>query len=339
MGAQRQDGSVQSANLPAFSKLAKNKVDRDFGIYRCMVTRVNFTDEENNLTFENKQVTYEAVILGGPKEGQVIQNIKAMNEYGGEFNYAEKVYRPIETKNIKEKNIKDHKGDIVYVAFLQGNNRAPIIIGGGVQPFDKDSTGATKADGFRDRSEYNGVFEEINKSGEYELLRKGGTLDSTTGVFTPSVKDFEARFKFFANKMLWEDPNSSMLFEKTEQRFTLKVGPDGYTEVINGKDKTVVQSVGGVKVELNGKTNNVKITASSTVIEIDGATGKIKLSGDFVDLGKAVSDFVVMFTELSTAYNSHTHMVPQAPSGMLPSQPPIAPLLQTVGSTSVKVQP
>lgn len=355
MGTERNDGSVRSANTPVYNQMAKTKIDKDHGIYRCMVTRVNFTDEENNLTFDNKQVTYDCVILGGPKEGQIIPNVKAMNAYGGEFNYAEKIYRPVETKALKDKRLSEHKGDIVYVGFLQGNTRAGVILGGGVQPFDKDSTGATRKDGFRVRQEYNGVFEEINNSGEYELRRKGGTVDSTTGVLTPG-KDFEARFKLFKNKMIWEDPNSSILFEKAEMKMTTKVGPN-YSEVIDGKAKKITRkigditveedgaskkltaTVGGAKLEMDGGSNKVTITAGSTVIEIDGGSGKIKLTGDFVDIGKAVSDFAVLFTELSTAFNTHTHMVPQAPAGVLPSMPPVAPLLQTVGSTTVKLQP
>lgn len=341
MGQERRDGSIQSANLPAFNKLAKNKVERDFGIYRCMIVSVNFIDQEKNFTFENKQVTYEAMILGGPKEGQILQNVKAMSEYGGEFNYAEKIYRPLESKNIKEKPVSDHKGDIVFVGFLQGSTKAPVIIAGGVQPFDKDSTGATKSDGFRMRKQYNGVFEEINKTGEFELRRKGGKLNAETGVLVPG-NDFEARFKLFDNKMLWEDPNSSMLFEKTEERFTHKVGKSGYEEVIDGKGKKVTQMVGTVKVEMDGSANKVKVTAGSTEIEIDGASGKIKLTSDFVDIGKAVSDFAVLFSELATAFNAHTHPFTDiTPGGPVPSvtQPPIAPLLQSVASTTVKLQP
>lgn len=356
---QRQDGSVKSANTPTYDRLAKNRVDKDYGIYRCMITRVNFTDEETNLTFENKQVTYEAVILGGPKEGQVLQNVKAMNDYGGEFNYAEKIYRPVETKNLKDKRISEHKGDIVYIGFLQGNLRAPVILGGGVQPFDKDSTGATKADGFRMRKEYNGVFEEINKSGEFELLRKGGELNEETGVLTPAsgeAEEFEARLKFSDNIMLWEDPNSYIKFEKEEKKRTDVVG-ENFQEVIDGTAKKITRRIGDITIEedgaakkvtatagnavvvVDGTANKITITAGSTIVEIDGASGKIKLTGDMIDIGKSVSDFAVLFTELSTAFNTHTHMVPQAPAGTLPSMPPIAPLLQTVGSTTVKLQP
>jgi hypothetical protein len=356
MGTQRQDGSIQSANLPVYNKMAKTKVDKDYGIYRCMITRVHFTDSQDNLTFENKQVSYEAVILGGAKEGQVLQNVKAMNEYGGEYNYAEKIYRPVETKNLKDKRISEQKGDIVYVGFLQGNSRAPVILGGGVQPFDLDSTGATEADGFRMRKEYNGVFEEINKSGEWELKRKGGSLDATTGVLIPG-EDFEARLKLFNNKMVWEDPNSSITFEKAEERWTHKVSAENYSEIIDGLNKKVVRTIGNISVvedgaakkitttigntivEIDGTTNKITLTAGSTIIEIDSSTGKIKLMSDFVDIGAAVSDFAVLFTELATGFNTHIHMVPQAPSGTLPSNPPLAPLLQTVSSTTVKLQP
>lgn len=363
MGVQRQDGSIQSANTPTYNKLAKNRVERDYGIYRCMVTRVNFTDEETNLTFENKQVTYEAVILGGPKEGQVLQNIKAMNEFGGEYNYAEKIYRPLETKALNEKHIAEQKGDIIFVGFLQGNMRAPVIIGSGVQPLDKDKTGATKADGFRYRKEYNGVFQEINKTGEWELLRKGGELNDETGVLTPATgqeQAFEARLKFSENKMLWEDPHSSILFEKEEKKWTHKVGGTNYQEVIDGTAKKVNRTVGDITVEedgaakkmtatlgnvvmvLDGTGNKITMTAGSTILEIDGASGKISIKGDMVDVGKSVSDFAVLFTELSTAFNTHTHPFPYM-AGPAPAagvtQPPIAPLLASVGSTTVKLQP
>lgn len=356
MGQERQDGSVRSANTPVYSQQAKTRVDKDHGIYRCMVTRVYFTDDDQNLTFDNKQVTYDCVILGGPKEGQIIPNVKAMNAYGGEFNYAEKIYRPIETKALNEKRLSEHKGDIVYVGFLQGNTRAGVIIGGGVHPLDKDLTGAKKADGFRVRSEYNGVFEEINKSGEYELRRKGGELNTTTGVFAPG-KEFEARFKLFKNKMIWEDPNSSILFEKEEQRITTSVGKGAIVETLDGKNKKITRKVGDISIEedgagkkltatlgnavmvIDGNSNKITFTAGSTIIEVDGGSGKISLKGAFVDVGESVSDFAVLFTELATAFNTHTHQYFPGPGGPTPTTPPMAPLLQTVGSTTVKLQP
>ena len=337
MGTERRDGSVLSANTPEFRRQAKTRVDRDTGIYRCMVTRVFFVDDDQNLTFGNKQVTYEVVIIGGPKEGQIIPNVKALREYGGEFNYSEKVYRPIDVKNLKDKNLSEHKGDIVYVAFLQGSTKAPVILGAGIHPLDVTS-GATKAKGFRDLREWNGVLEEVNKSGEYELVRKGGKLDETSGVFTPG-KEFEARFKLFQGKMLWEDPNSSITFDKEAESLTFSVGKGSITQTLDGKAKAFKQKVGNVTVDIDGESNKVTIKAGEAILEIDGSSGKISLKSDMIDLGKSVSDFATLFTELASAFAIHTHMAPQAPSGTLPTTPPIAPLLPTVGSMSVKVQP
>lgn len=180
----RRDGSIQSANLPAYNKLAKNRIDKDNSIYRCMIVKVNFVGDPDNTTFQNSQVTYEAVILGGPKEGQILQNVKAMSDYGGEFNYSERIYRPIAT-SLKSLPLSDHVGDIVFVGFLQGFTRAPVIIGAGVQPNDIDFTGATREDGFIDQRQYNGIYTSINKNGEYLIQRKGGTLDPDSGVFVP----------------------------------------------------------------------------------------------------------------------------------------------------------
>ena len=57
-----------------------------------------------------------------------------------------------------------------------------------------------------------------------------------------------------------------------------------------------------------------------------------------VDLGASVSDFVTKFTELASAFATHTHLYSPGPGGPTPTAPPMAPLLSTVGSQTVKVQ-
>jgi hypothetical protein len=205
------DGSIQSANLPAFNRLAKNRVDRDFGLYRCMITRTFFVDDPNNTTFENQQVTYEAVILGGAKEGTILQNVKAMSEYGGEYNYSEKIYRPISTKNLEDKPISQQDGDIVFIQFLQGNTRAPVIVGAGVQPQDLDFTGSTIADGYVSQSQYNGVYELIDKNGNYLLQIKGGALDSASGVFVPDQMGNLASLKMMQQQLLMQTQSGAQI--------------------------------------------------------------------------------------------------------------------------------
>jgi hypothetical protein len=165
-----------------------------------------------------------------------------------------------------------------------------------------------------------------------------GLLTRKTGVLTPG-SEFEARLKFFNNKMVWEDPKSSITFDKVAEKITTSVSSGNITEVMDGKNKKMTTTVGTCVVDIDGTANKVTVTAGSTIIEIDGASGKIKLTSDFVDIGKAVSDFAVLFTELSTAFNTHTHMHPPGPGAPAPTSPPTAPMLQSVGSTSVKLQP
>lgn len=373
MGRKRQDGSILSSNTPDKRFMRTEKVDRDYSIYRCMITKVRYIDDPDNYTFQNKQVVYNAVILGGKMEGQEIQNIKTANMYGGQHNFHEKIWRAIEpnARGMGNKSVAEQEGDIVFVAYVQGSTSAPIIIGGGTQPLDEDSTGATRADGHRLRSQYNGLFEEINKDGEWEFTRKGGSYDTSKDFFTPQDKQespeeealFEARFKFSKNQMLWEDPQNSITFLKKEKKYTLKVGKDSdITEVFDGtaekttrtfksgmkvemdgkNDKITATLSGGAVMTLDGKSNKITIDAGGTTINIDGNSGKIELSGDFVDVGKAVSDFAVLFSELATAFNTHTHQfIDVTPGGPVPSvtMPPAAPLLQTVASTTVKLQP
>lgn len=299
MALLREDGSVQSANIPDSRFSAKDRIDRDFGIYRCMITRVFFVDDPANLTFTNKQVTYEAMILGGALEGQLFQNVKSMADYGGEYNYSEKIWRPNDVP-LTENPLSNLTGDIVYVALLQGRKSAPVIIGGGANVQDIENTGATKADGFRSIKQYNGVFEGIDKNGIFTHQLYGGSLDPNSGVLVPG-----------------ETPQISAVLDPTA--------------------KTHTTTVGKATVTINGIANTMTIVIGSVTFLIDGNSGKISLLSGFIDLGSSVSDFVTMFSQLASAFNGHTHIWP---GGVVPAptSPPIAPLLTSVGSQTVRVQ-
>lgn len=291
---QRLDGSVRSSNTP--NSLYADQVEMDYDTYRCMVVKVYYIDDQKNFTFDNKQVTYDCIVLGGRREGQIIANCKMVNYLGGQFNYHERILRPAESPFNGPGRVlpKEQKGDIVYVQFV-GKTSNPIIIGLGTHMLDKDTTGAKKNDGPRWLEEYNGVNTHVNKTGEYELVRKGGTFNSAKGYFTPADRAtedgleapeelFQARLKFYDNIMLWEDPVSSIEFKKNEILWTHVVGKEEqvYKEVIDGTaEKTTRTYKSGIEIVEDGANDQVYFKlANGTLIDVDGAGGTITMTVD-----------------------------------------------------------
>lgn len=335
---ERFDGSLQSSNVPTI----QNVTGRDDNqMYRCMVIKVLFVDDRDNITTnaDNPQVLYDVVILGGEAAGQVISNCRLSSILGGNNNYFERILRG-SSKKLNKARLSEHDGDIVFVQFVQGHSGYPIIIAMD-RGIKANYEAATAEDGQRIRWEFNGVFQEINKSGEYCIVRHGGNI--VDGVFVPNeevsyskclLKNEKVEERFFSG--LKNDWDGKLDLHTREYKGGLKVTEDGKN------DKVEISTVGGAVIEVDGKSGKITISKGSTVIELDSASDKISLKGGFVDLGSSVSDFAVLFTELLTTFNTHSHPFTDiTPGGPVPSvtMPPLAPMLASVGSTTVKVQP
>ena len=313
----RGDGSIQSGNTPTYQNVGRND---DEAMYRCIVTKVVYVDDPANITAngQNPRVLYDVVVIGGFASGQVISNCRLSADLAGNSTFYERILRSNSTE-LSKTRLSDCDGDIVFVQFVQGHTGFPVIIA--CDQGIKTTVGAKKADGPRSVREYNGVREEITKDGEYILSIKGGKADAEHGGFAPGTAAL-------VSTKISKDETITTTFKSG-----LAVAQDGKN------DKYTITTKGGASIVVDGTGGKITLTKGSTIIELDGNGDKISLKGGFIDLGSSVSDFAVLFTELLTAFNSHTHLVPQAPAGTLPSMPPIAPMLQTVGSQTVKVQP
>lgn len=135
----------------------------------------------------------------------------------------------------------------------------------------------------------------------------------------------------------------------------LNIKPDGKTSLnVNDKCMIDIEASGNVKVDVGGKST-ITITPDGTVT-IKAETNatveakKINLKGEKVDVGSAAAHpiplgdlFLQQLNKLIALYNSHTHQVPQAIAGILPSLPPQTPseiiVDKVVLSQTVKVQP
>lgn len=336
----RPDGSVQSASTPTETNVGRGS---DHALYRCVITKVIYVGDPANITTNssNPRVMYDAVVLGGYASGQIVSNCRLASDLGGNSAYYERVLRAC-TKDISNSRLSDADGDVVFVQFVQGHTAYPVIVAldNGINTVGK--IGASLSDGPRSIREYNGVRETINKDGEFIQEVKGGSANPEKGGFEPASaalvtttisKDEKITRTFKSGLTIVEDGAGDKVSR------TLK---GGISIVEDGKaDKVTVTTAGGAIVDIDGKGGKITLTKGATIIELDGNGDKISLKGGFVDLGSSVSDFAVLFTELLTAFNTHTHIyvAPAIPAGPAPTTPPVAPMLQTVGSLTVKVQP
>ena len=294
-----------------------------------MVTKVCYTDDPLNVTSNapNPNVLYEATVLGGFFEGQLLSNISLASWLGGQFNYAERTLRAA-SRPLNEVPLSEQDGDIVYIQFIQGDRLAPVIIGLGTQPLDGDGTGAATADGPLWVEQFNGVETKIDNMGNYSVIRKGGTLEE--GVFTPneSEADYTGQISLSDEDLILRNGDYTAVI--TQNDITIS-NTDGDSVQISG-GTVIVKNSGGIEINLSSSGISIMGGSSATI-----AADQISLDAGMVNVGEGAAFRATVFENLKSAFESHIHQVPQAMAGILPSQPPLQPLIPSVGSSSVRV--
>lgn len=254
---ERNDGSIQSSNTPSNDSYQEEA--KDYSIYRCLIIKTKYTDDPQNTTKDSPvpEVMYDCQIIGGFREGHIISNVRVSQDAGGQFNFSERIFKQSSAEK-SEAGLSTQDGDIVYVSFVAGDQGAGIILGGGNHVLDRDSTGAAKADGPRLRSQYNGIFTEIDKDGHYTFKRLGGTYNATTGCFTPDAE------------------GEAILIEYKNNTITRSVNKKTVTEVVDGDSESITRTYKtGLVIEENGAEDTVKVTtAGGLAIEVDGKADK-----------------------------------------------------------------
>jgi hypothetical protein len=330
---QRWNGSIQSSNTPTINQEGNQR--DDYGMYRCMVIDILYIDDPKNISknARNPEVLYEVVILGGAATGQTLSYCRLASYLDGDTNYSERILKKT-SKDISKVKLSEHDGDIVYVIFNQGHDAYPTIIG--LARGLNQKIGAKKADGPRFIESYNGFETLINNKGELNLTMLTGKTDDGTGFFKASDAPLIIE-KWASEESITRTYKSGLvILEDGKSDKVVVTTKGGLTATIDGKgDKGEIKTAGGVTASFDGTSNKISLKAGSAEVTIDGGSGKISIKGDMVDLGSSVSDFVTLFTQLATAWSTHTHI------GNLgaPTSPPMAPLLTSVGSQTVKVAP
>ena len=227
-----------------------------------------------------------------------------MFRFGGIYNYEEYTYRPFngspeDTGTISDETYKP--GDVVIVAFLDGDSREGVILGGLTHPGRKNQI---KDDTIVYASEFNGLETKINIDGEYRVTFKGQptNLESLSNAPTGDeleepVYDMEVGSSYYE----FDKTGSFKVTDNaTEKPITIHIDkPGGILSLLIGEtsaifDKnsdtiTVKNKVTDISSEtsLSIKTKDMNVDASSS---INAKSAKINTEGQLSQKGNTKID-------------------------------------------------
>ena len=228
------------------------KADQNFfGLAEAIVA-----DNEDPLGEGRVQLTYPWLNQSMRTEWCRVCQLYAGNGYGALF--------------VPEKN------DEVLVAFVHGDMRTPVVLGGLYNGKDKPPTKREPSPGLDQKM--------IRTKGKHAL-----TLDDS-----PNQKKIE----------LHSSGDQVLVLDDQNRNVRIETG--------KGQSITLEQSGNSITLKTNGG-QSISLDGSGTVT-ISGST-KVKLSASQVDLGLAAVEPVLLGTTLLTFLKTHTHPVALAATG------------------------
>lgn len=204
-------------------------------------------------------------------------------------------------------------GDEVLVAFIQGDMRYPVILGGLYNGRDKPPT--ARAD---DRDQ-----KMIRTKGRHEIL-----LDDTSGKERVHVKTKGGHLADLSD---------------VDKKIVVRTTGNHHLTLDDEGKKATLQTAGGPKVEIDDAAKKITVETNGRSLVIDGNSGTITLTGMTVVMsgtsvklgGDSASHPLVLGDLLLTAFNTHTHVTGAPGSPTSPPLPPLTPAqLSMISKTS-----
>jgi len=199
----------------------------------------------------------------------ILVQCRLMTRFGGAHNYEEYAVRPWATIALKkllptqQAEYKARSGDIVIVAFLGGQSKEGIILGGINHPGRKPMLAAND---IAYASEFNGIETTISSTGEYKRTFKG---------YLPTN---DPALRAIPNGILVPPPLYNPLTGGSFYGFSV----DGSYTVSDGRTQNI-------KIDKTGYT--VKITSGGTTVTIGGdpVLGNFKVSTGSTELSSVTT--------------------------------------------------
>lgn len=201
-------------------------------------------------------------------------------------------------------------GDEVLIAFVHGDMRLPIILGGLYNGQDKPPS-ARSAE--KDQK-------LIRTKGKHEILLddsngKQRVRIKTNGGHSADLTDQDRKIEIKSTQ------GHSVTLDDQGQKIAVKTSSGNQVTLDDGGTKITIQTSGGQSIVL--ESGSIKLTATSVVV----SATSVKLGGD------AASQSLVLGEALMAAYNAHTHNCTAVGA---PTGPPLSPMTQAVLSTTSK---
>ena len=180
-------GHIVSSNTKLTARTGPSQY-ANYGVYKAQIIEAIAKGDPRNRW--KKGVEYTAVVVGGPRNGELLHSVVPLCGFGGDKNFSEQVYTP-RRKVLKGKDQgsstppENTDGSYVILSFLSGDINFPVILSGASQP-NNTEYGAGEDDGARILGSYNGLRWNIDSSGKMTISNNGTSivLDGPSGGVT-----------------------------------------------------------------------------------------------------------------------------------------------------------
>ena len=208
-------------------------------------------------------------------------NAKMMRRFGGAYIYEDVVYHGYNVNDLPDttQDFAAKAGDVVIVAFLNGESREAIILGGVMHPARTSTLPINLGPQYE--AEFNGVNTTINSNGEYIVTFRGiptnaallnnapskeiapPTYDTTVGS---SFMKFDKTGSFEVNDNSAQNPQN---FRIDKAKGTIQVNSGAISLTMNkGSQLTTLVSkdlTGTISDAINWSTTKYTLTASKSI--------------------------------------------------------------------------
>ncbi len=261
------------------------------------------------------------------KNDSIEVNARLLRRFGGVYNYEDVVdhgYK-FDDKPDPTRDFEAKAGDAVLVAFLNGQAREAVILGGLIHPARKSTLDITKGPQYQ--SEFNGVETRINENGEYILTFKAvptnaKALDNKPGKAIPApTYDTKIGGSFFS----FDKTGSIEINDKDQNGIqNMRIDKPAGTITINSGKIKLTMTKKEEKVELKCKvltiTSDDKISSTTKEYKLDASTF-IKMNSPKVAIGKPGIELLDQLFQLVEALAKVIPISPVGPCSAIGSSP------------------